>query len=85
MPKLDAVVRKKQDSQEALLKLPGVTGVDVGYKYVKGKRTDEIAIRVMVEKRKKTYLPKNEFLNKLKELKQMLYSVSLCRLWSGND
>jgi hypothetical protein len=52
MPKLDAVVRKKQDSQEALLKLPGVTGVDVGYKYVKGKRTDEIAIRVMVEKKK---------------------------------
>lgn len=53
MPKLEAIIQKKQSEQDALLKLPGVTGVDVGYKYVNGKRTKNIAIRVMVAKKKK--------------------------------
>lgn len=57
--KLDLIVKKKKAQQEALLKLPGITGVDVGYKYVKGKRTNDIAIRVMVAKKKKT-VPPNE-------------------------
>ncbi len=31
---------------------PGVTGIDVDFKYVDGKKTDEIAIRVFVEEKK---------------------------------
>lgn len=53
MPKLEAIIQKKKSEQDALLNLPGVTGVDVGYKYVDGKRTKNIAIRVMVAKKKK--------------------------------
>lgn len=53
MPKLEAIIQKQQREQDALLNLPGVTGVDTGYKYVKGRRTRQIAIRVMVVKKKK--------------------------------
>ena len=35
-----------------LLKLPGVTGVDIGYKHVGGKPTGELAIRVLVRTKK---------------------------------
>ena len=45
--------------EEELLGRPGVTGVDVGYKDVGGEPTDEIAIRVMVEKKKKS-VPEKE-------------------------
>jgi hypothetical protein len=51
---LAEIVSLKQGVEAKFLKQPGVTGVDVGYKYVKGQPTDEIAIRVMVEKKKKT-------------------------------
>jgi hypothetical protein len=51
---LPEIIAVKESIEERLLKQPGVTGVDVGYKYVNGHRTDEIAIRVMVEKKKKT-------------------------------
>lgn len=56
MEKLSAAISQKEASLEDLLKLEGVTGVDVGYKYVKGKREDQIAIRVMVAE-KKTNVP----------------------------
>lgn len=47
------LVRAKETAEARLLKIPGVTGVDVGYKEVKGKKTGIIAIRVLVEKKKK--------------------------------
>lgn len=43
----------KETAEAELLKRQGVTGVDIGYKYVNGKKTDEIAIRVLVEEKKK--------------------------------
>lgn len=48
---LAAIVSTKEKHEDRLLKMPGVTGVDVGYKYTGGVRTDEVAIRVMVEKK----------------------------------
>ena len=56
---LSEIVSVKESVEEKLLKQPGVTGVDVGYKYVGGKPTDEVAIRVMVEKKKKS-VPEKE-------------------------
>jgi hypothetical protein len=38
----------KERVEASLLALPGVTGVDVGYKLVAGKKTDLVAIRVYV-------------------------------------
>jgi hypothetical protein len=52
MKNLDEIRRIKAEVEEELLKLPGVTGVDVGYKYVGGKKTDVVAIRVYVEEKK---------------------------------
>lgn len=69
MKKLDAIIQKKQDEQSALLKLPGVTGVDVGYKYVNGKRTKEIAIRVLVAKKKKRVPAKERIPEKIDGIK----------------
>ena len=48
MKTLVEILAAKETVVADLLKRPGVTGVDVGYKYVGGKRTDEIAIRVHV-------------------------------------
>jgi hypothetical protein len=50
----------KERAEAELMKRPGVTGVDVGFKYVGGKRTDEVVIRVMVEKKKT--VPKGEMI-----------------------
>jgi hypothetical protein len=50
--RLDEVRRIKQEVEGDLLKRNGVVGVDVGYKYVGGERTGEIAIRVLVRKKK---------------------------------
>jgi hypothetical protein len=42
-------IREIKRSVEAdWINRPGVTGIDVGYKYIDGKRTDEIAIRIHV-------------------------------------
>jgi len=46
------IVAAKEKAEAKLLKLPGVTGVDIGYKEVGGKPTNIIAIRVLVEKKK---------------------------------
>jgi hypothetical protein len=43
---------KKQRAEERLLALPGVTGVDVGFKEVGGVLTDQLAIRVHVAAKK---------------------------------
>jgi hypothetical protein len=46
------IVTIKERVEAELLDRPGVTGVDVGYKYVDGQRTNEVAIRVLVEEKK---------------------------------
>jgi len=52
MKTIDEIRPIKQAAEADILKRPGVTGVDIGYKYVKGKKTDKLAIRVYVEKKK---------------------------------
>jgi len=52
MKSLDEIRRIKEEVEAELLRLPGVTGVDIGYKFVEGKKTDELAIRVYVEKKR---------------------------------
>ena len=47
----------KQSIEADLLKLPGVTGVDVGYKEVGGNKTDILAIRVYVQIKRKEVPP----------------------------
>ena len=39
----------KESIEDELLEMPGVVGVDIGYKEVGGQTTDELAIRVLVE------------------------------------
>lgn len=46
------ILQIKKAVEAELLQRPGVTGVDVGYKYVNGQKTDQIAIRVLVEEKK---------------------------------
>lgn len=48
---LQHIIAAKEGAEADLLSRSGVTAVDVGYKYVGGVRTDEVAIRVMVEKK----------------------------------
>ncbi|MEG4940719.1 hypothetical protein [Microcoleus sp. F4-D5] len=52
MTNLEEIKNLKQSIEAELLRRPGVTGVDIGYKYVNGERTDEIVIRVYVTKKK---------------------------------
>jgi hypothetical protein len=49
MPDLDALIKAKSAAAATLLKLPGVTGVGVGYREKGGQQTDEYTIRVYVE------------------------------------
>lgn len=46
------VVAKKERAEAALLALPGVTAVDIGYKEVGGELTGQLAIRVHVAQKK---------------------------------
>ena len=41
----------KLEVEDDLLKLPGVTGVDIGRKIVSGRETDDLAIIVYVERK----------------------------------
>jgi hypothetical protein len=50
--KTDEIIAIKQHAEKGFLGLPGVTGVGVGYKQVGGKKTDEVAILVYVQKKK---------------------------------
>jgi hypothetical protein len=52
MKSLEEITRVKTEVEPELLKIPGVTGVDIGHKYVGGKKTDELAIRVYVKKKR---------------------------------
>jgi hypothetical protein len=57
---LAEVIKQKDAAESGLFKLDGVHGVDVGFKYSAGKRTDEISIRVLVSKKKKTVSAKQQ-------------------------
>ena len=39
----DEIRDLKRSVEQELLSRPGITGVDVGYKYVGGQRTDDLA------------------------------------------
>ncbi|WP_315092965.1 hypothetical protein [uncultured Cellulomonas sp.] len=54
MPSIAELVAIKERVEAEYLARPGVTGIDVGYKVVAGVQTDEVAIRVHVEKKKDT-------------------------------
>ena len=49
---LDKIKQTKRAAEADLLNRPGVIGVDVGYRYVGGVKTDEIVIRVHVAEKK---------------------------------
>jgi len=55
-------IRPVKRSREAeLLEIPGVTGVDIGYKVTEGEQTGELSIRVYVaEKKPLEDIPKSE-------------------------
>lgn len=53
MNELNEIIKQKEAAEASLFKLKGVTGVDVGYKYSNGKRTDEVTIRVHVKQKQK--------------------------------
>lgn len=52
MKTLNEIRPVKKEAEVNLIKRLGVTGVDIGNKYVGGKKTDELSIRVYVEKKK---------------------------------
>ena len=58
---LDEIKRIKESVENELLKRPGVSGVDVGYKITKGEKTEELAIRVHVRKKRRD-VPKNQMI-----------------------
>jgi hypothetical protein len=51
-PNEDAIIAAKEAVKAAWLGRSGVTGMDVGFKYVRGKRTAHIAIRLFVRNKK---------------------------------
>jgi hypothetical protein len=54
-----ALIQAKESVEHDFLKQPNVTGVAVGYKYVRGKRTDQVSVQVFVKEKKKV-VPKAE-------------------------
>jgi hypothetical protein len=50
--RLREIRRVKERVEDELLQRPGVVGVDIGYKEVDGRRTDQLAIRVLVEQKR---------------------------------
>ena len=46
------ILEAKNKAEESLLKLPGVNGVDIGFKEVGGKPTNQLAIRVLVTQKR---------------------------------
>ena len=48
---LAGIRRIKEEVEAQLLSLPGVTAIDIGTKYVGGKKTSVVAIRVFVQKK----------------------------------
>ncbi len=56
MASLSDMIQIKQRVEQHYLALPGVTGIDVGYKVVGGEQTDQVSIRVHVAE-KRTRVP----------------------------
>jgi endonuclease G len=52
-----------KEAREAYIEREDVTGVDIGYKYIDGQRTDDIVIRIHVEK-KREFVPEAEMFPK---------------------
>jgi len=52
MKTLEEVIKIQTDVQDEFLKHPEVTGIDVGYRTVEGKQTEELAIRIYVRNKK---------------------------------
>ena len=52
MPTIDELITRKNEIEAHYLALPGVTAVDVGFKEVGGRTTDELSIRVHVAEKK---------------------------------
>ncbi|SRR5579884_2496528 len=52
MDNLNEIMQVKQTVEQEIMSRAGVVGVDVGYKYVGGKRTEEVAIRVHVAEKR---------------------------------
>jgi hypothetical protein len=52
MTTIDEIRQIKSEVEAELLRLPGVTGVDIGFKFVGGKKTNILAIRVYVKEKK---------------------------------
>ncbi len=42
---MDAAIQSKDAVESQILHLPGVNAIDVGFKYVNGEMTDQLAIR----------------------------------------
>jgi len=60
MADVDAALRQvKQEVEAQLLNYPGVTGVDIGYKEVQGRRTDQLAVRVLVNRKRADLRPED--------------------------
>ncbi|MER5546500.1 hypothetical protein ACWDBP_34960 [Streptomyces sp. NPDC001233] len=51
MPSTEELIAIKEQVEQQFLDQPGVTGVDVGYKWVGGQRTDQLAVRIHVERK----------------------------------
>jgi hypothetical protein len=65
MKTLSEIRQVKKVREAAVLDQPGVTGMDIGYKYVGGEKTDVLAIRVYVaEKKDVKDIPKSEMIPK---------------------
>src|ERR1035438_2964419 len=61
MNKEEDIVAAKRAITKAWLGRPGVTGMDVGFKYVGGKRTSDVAIRLFVRKKLREVSPVERF------------------------
>lgn len=48
---VENALKIKEANARSLLNRPNVTGVDVGFKYIGGNRTEEVAIRIFVQKK----------------------------------
>jgi hypothetical protein len=48
---IDQAIAKLDEVREDWMKRQGVTAVDVGYKFINGKMTDQVAIRVHVKRK----------------------------------
>ena len=51
MKAFSQILATKERIETGLLEQDGITGIDIGYKYTNGKKTDQLAIRIFVAKK----------------------------------